>query len=443
MKMHKRLIGVLVTSLVVLGLVFGSAGTAFAATSQVDEEPTENGFALLGALASKAAIAEQPLLETWMVNEQAFIVTSAPVEPPAEGEADIADPTVCTDMVGEVIACADVAVGDVISVSGEKVPATATTPETWYAATIAVVSEAVEGQDFYTYPGELKAINEADVLVDALTFTTDDMTLMPDFIAVGDTVLVTYTILEGGAFYATSIEVLEQAAPYTHTGIIEGIVDNGDGTFTWTVGGVPFLVNGETALPPYYGLGDEVTVTFMVVGDDNVALSVEVVSTFIPPKTETERCLNRLKDHPAIVKLAAEVGEPDHTKLMEFFCMGFGVGEIKLAYRYAEGSAYSPEMLLALRSSGMGWGDIKKLAAGMPADDDDDDDMDDDQNDKHGKPENPGKPETPGKPENPGNSGNPGKPENPGYSNNDDDTEGPGNSDHAKDNPGKAKGKNK
>ena len=126
-------------------------------------------------------------------------------------------------------------------------------------------------------------------------------------------------------------------------------------------------------LPPYFGVHDIVEVTFSFVDGEMVASAVRVVETYVPDKVESARCENRLKDHPAVVKLAKELTE-DPAVIMEYFCKGFGVGEIKLAYKYATGD-YTPGMLLALRAQGMSWGEIKHLMAGQSTDDDDDDDM--------------------------------------------------------------------
>ncbi len=56
--------------------------------------------------------------------------------------------------------------------------------------------------------------------------------------------------------------------------------------------------------------------------------------------------------------------------LVEYFCKGFGVGEIRLAFKYAAGSKYTAQMLLALRAQGAGWGELKKLAQANPKTDD-------------------------------------------------------------------------
>lgn len=156
-------------------------------------------------------------------------------------------------------------------------------------------------------------------------------------------------------YYATSIQAVPDTTVFTVTGTLTAI--NGD---LWTVGTNTFLVKNIT-LPPYFGPKDTVMVTYQVVNGVYVATAVTVVQTFVGNKVESNRCDNRLKDQPAVTKLAKALIE-DPKKLANYFCLGFGVGEIKLAYKLA-GNGYTPAMLLAIRANGMGWGQIKHLVA--------------------------------------------------------------------------------
>jgi len=166
MKTNNKWLVVLTTGLVVLGLLLISLNTAQAAFIQGDENPENTGFTLLGELASKAPVAGQSLLETLIVNGQALIVTTVPTAPPAESTAYIMDPTVCFNPAAEVMACADVSVNDLISVSGDIVHASGSMPATWYASTIQVVVEATESShegeatSKYTRPINLQSQSE-------------------------------------------------------------------------------------------------------------------------------------------------------------------------------------------------------------------------------------------------------------------------------------------
>jgi hypothetical protein len=379
MKANMKWLGFLVISLVVFGLKLGGTGTALAAFQQGDTEPGVSEFSLLGVLASKTPVAEQPLLETWTVDGQDFLVTTAPAEPPAEGAADISAPTVCSNPVGEVIACAEIEVNELISVSGEKVHTSGSMVETLYAATIQVQSDPAEGGESYTYTGVLMSMDSHSAVIGEFTFVGDEATIRPDFFGLGDTIFVAYSILENGVYYATSAEILEQAAPYSYTGNLEGIVDNGDGTFTWNIGGKSFIANSETSLPESHDPGDEVKVSFLVQAGVNLALSIELVAAHVPPITEppiseTELCVSGFENHPEILKRAEEMGITNPAALLDYFCNGVSLDDIKHAILLAAGSEFAPEDLLAMLTSGMSWEEIEAQVKGSSGEGGDGDD---------------------------------------------------------------------
>lgn len=368
MKSKMKWLALLTISLVILGLILGSTGTALAAKLQGDEDPAPSQFSLLGGLESKSPVADQPLLETWMVDGQVFFVRSAPSIPPAEGVADDAEPTVCSNPAGEVIACADVLLNDVISVSGDLVHASGAQPEAWYARSVQVVSFVDEGEELFSYTGVLTPIDSHSAWIGEYIFVGDEATIRPDFFAPGDTVLVTFMVLEDGTFYATSAEIVVQAAPYTYQGTLESMADHGDGSFTWLVGGKSFLVTAETSLPAEYATGDEVKVSFLVQAGSNLALSIELVTAHtpsIPPSIPVaELCEHGLEDYPELLKRAEEMGIADPAALLEYFCSGVSADEILKAIQLAAGSAYAPQELLAMFTGGMSWEEIEQLVAG-------------------------------------------------------------------------------
>ena len=296
------------------------------------------------------------------------------------------------------------------------------TVDTVSGENLALMFKILESTATHTYTGTLISDGTPTWTVGIHDFNVETASL-PPFHKLGDEVEVTFGV-QTGVNVATSVVVLNsgEGNSYTYEGELTDFTDS-----SWTVGDYTFLLDG-VSLPPYFGKGDVVMVTFKIVNGEMVAIGIEVTETYVAPKVESARCENRLKDHPAILKLAANVGESDPAVILALFCKGFGLGEIKLAYKHAQGSEYSPAMLLALRSSGLGWGEVKKIAAGKPYVDDGDD-TDEPKFETKVKPEKPekaGKPETNNKPEKPG------KPEKPDKQDKDNKT-----------NNGKAKGKNK
>ena len=329
----------------------------------------------------------------------------------------ITDTTVCLDpsdlyTLGVSFTCANIdkATEPLLQVSGVEAA-----DGTLDALSIIVVALSDIGTNVYT--GILDSITPGVWIVDGIGFDVSgiDEAAMPEFVTVGDEVQVTFTV-STGVNVATAVEVVAHNGEYTYTGKLTGFTET-----TWTVGDYTFTLGPDVQLPPYFGEGDMVEVTFVFNGEEMVATSVNVTETYVASKVESARCDNRLKDHPAILKLAASVGESDPGVILKLFCDGFGIGEIKLAYKYAQGSEYTPAMLLALRSEGRGWGEVKKIAASKPYVDDSTEGSE-----TKVKTEKPGKPETTGKPEKPDKPDKPAKPEKDDKSNN-----------------GKAKGKNK
>ncbi len=64
-------------------------------------------------------------------------------------------------------------------------------------------------------------------------------------------------------------------------------------------------------------------------------------------------------NHPKGDKLAQEFGV-DYTEIIDWFCKGYGFGEISHAYDISNLKGVPVEEVFALRASGMGWGKIKQ-----------------------------------------------------------------------------------
>jgi hypothetical protein len=63
--------------------------------------------------------------------------------------------------------------------------------------------------------------------------------------------------------------------------------------------------------------------------------------------------------HPTGAKLAERYGVDYADDIMHWFCQGFGFGEIDLAYTISLATEASVEDLFALKTGGMGWGEIQ------------------------------------------------------------------------------------
>jgi len=115
------------------------------------------------------------------------------------------------------------------------------------------------------------------------------------------------------------------------------------------------------------------------------------------PLPGRNECPNVL-ENPALKKLAETLGVPVED-VAAWFCKGYGIGEIALAYEISKAAEVPVEDVFALRDSGMGWGEIFKHynLVNVP-----------------GKPERPERPVIPGKPERPARPTLPAIPGRPG-----------------------------
>ncbi|HSV85873.1 MAG TPA: hypothetical protein VLH85_04820 [Levilinea sp.] len=76
-------------------------------------------------------------------------------------------------------------------------------------------------------------------------------------------------------------------------------------------------------------------------------------------------CQNEEMRHPTAARFA-ELYEVSYTQIMEWFCEGFGFGQIKHALNTARHTEGDPQTYLDARSAGQGWGEIWK-ETGKPA----------------------------------------------------------------------------
>ena len=77
------------------------------------------------------------------------------------------------------------------------------------------------------------------------------------------------------------------------------------------------------------------------------------------PKQSPYCTSETVKQHPSGVSLAQEYGV-DYNEIMGWYCMGFGFGEVKLAYSMGAQYGVEPALLFSRRIGGEGWGAIKQ-----------------------------------------------------------------------------------
>ena len=68
------------------------------------------------------------------------------------------------------------------------------------------------------------------------------------------------------------------------------------------------------------------------------------------------------RQHPEGLRLAQRWGV-SYIEIMGWFCKGFGFGEIDLAYGLAQQYNKPVSEIFAMKSGGMGWGNIRKQLA--------------------------------------------------------------------------------
>lgn len=71
------------------------------------------------------------------------------------------------------------------------------------------------------------------------------------------------------------------------------------------------------------------------------------------------------KNHPKGDKLVTKITDTysmtvTYDEVMDWFCLGYGFGEIDMAYRLSVLSGVSVDEIFQMREDGMGWGQIKQ-----------------------------------------------------------------------------------
>jgi hypothetical protein len=387
-KLHKKIsISLLVISMLLVSSIGALAAESFTLVGELDISGTAPDFIyqvgtqvfVFDPLAVCTDAAGLPMLCTALVDEAlvevvgtfegtVYTATAVAVLTVVEGEVTAMDPDPLT-LDGTLVLNTEgvtlpefYTIGDTLEVT-YKVVVTPTETEN-VAVAVEFVSSGLNS--VYIYPGDIVSIGAAEWVVGAHTFIVDSATTLPEFYAVNDSVLVTFTMTAEG-FLASDITLVASHpdSRYEFGGELIAFTDD-----IWTVfnegkGKTHDFVMTEVDLPIYFNIGDMVDLTFrMVQVDGNWIFMVTdlTLTTTVDPKVESNRCLN-VREHPGVRKISEDESVP-YTEVWNLFCKGFGLGEIKLAFRYSKGSEYTPEMLLDLRAMGYSWGELKKMAQG-------------------------------------------------------------------------------
>ena len=274
----------------------------------------------------------------------------------------------------------------------------------------------------FTLQGPVTSIQSEQWIVDNIAFHVTDQTDILGTYKVGDAVLVEGRILAPGNWMADSISPVPDAGQkVTFTGVIQEMPGVPG---TWQIGGITVEVNDQTKLGDDLKVGTPVEVTAVVLPDGSKMLATDIepleeqekptaTATFtatptetvtpsstptltvtvtgtinptvtgtpatatptpsqtptstVVPKNDSSRCDNRTQQQPEALRLAQRFNV-SYDEIMGWFCKGFGFGEIDLAYDLSHSSGMPVSQIFALRSSGLGWGQIKQQlsATGAP-----------------------------------------------------------------------------
>lgn len=161
---------------------------------------------------------------------------------------------------------------------------------------------------------------------------------------------VSFVVQADGSWLAKEIKLLEKERPEPTATPTPSITPTP--TFTPTPAGTltPTPTSTATVTPSPTFTGTPATAT---------PTPSMTVTTTVMPKNENSRCDNRTNMQPEGLRLAARY-QVTYDEIMAWFCKGFGFGEIDLAYGLSQTSNIPVAEIFSMRTSGMGWGNIKK-----------------------------------------------------------------------------------
>jgi hypothetical protein len=301
-----------------------ASGQATAVLPGKDPEKPGYQFTLQGSITSIQG-------EQWIVDNISFKVTSQ------------------TDILGTYKA------GDSVLVKGRILAL-----ENWVADSINPAPDA--GQKV-TFTGVIQDMPGVPGIwqIGGMAVGVNDQTKLGDALKVGAPVEVAAVVLpDGSKMLATDIEPLEEkekptATPTkTQTFTVTGTVSTATSTVTPT----------ETVTP-----SSTPTSTVTVTGTINPTATgtpatltptpSQTPTATVSPKNDSSRCDNRTTQQPEALRLSQRYNVT-YDEIIGWFCKGFGFGEIDLAYGLSQSSGVPVSNIFSMRSSGLGWGQIKK-----------------------------------------------------------------------------------
>ena len=305
-------------------------------------------------------------------------------------------------VTAETVVAGDPQVGDLILAQGRML-----TADDWVADHIALAEETAAE---FQFTGVVQAMDAEAWEINGVTVLVNEVTEVDGDLALGDTALVIYTVLEGGRWLALNIEKLESAEEGEVPGTPSADCTGSDPQPTaqklaqqygvtyeeimgWFCQGYGF---GEIGLA--YGLSQEsgwavadifalrqqnlgwgeikrrvrqtptatlpvatLPVATLPVATLPVTVTLTATPAITPTLSATQTALCTGADpQPKGQDLAAQYGV-SYEEIMGWFCQGFGFGEIDLAYSLSVQSGKPVAEIFALKQGGMGWGEIKKL----------------------------------------------------------------------------------
>jgi hypothetical protein len=193
------------------------------------------------------------------------------------------------------------------------------------------------------------------------TVQVNAATELSENLKVNDPVEVSFTILADGSWLAKEIQALEDeheeltATPRTRT---PGASKTPSVTPSKTVTATPTATATFTATPTITVTGTQNTPTPTVTGTLATPTMTVTPTATVIPKNDSARCDNRTQQQPEALRLAQRY-HVTYDEIMLWFCKGFGFGEIDLAYGLSLSSGVPVSDIFTMRSSGLGWGQIK------------------------------------------------------------------------------------
>lgn len=141
-------------------------------------------------------------------------------------------------------------------------------------------------------------------------------------------------------------------AEFQLTGIVQSIAAK-----SWNIDGITILVDQGTSAAEGIKAGDTVLVVYSS-PDENHPLASKIVRLDDASQNTPAVCTG-VDPQPKGQVLAEKYGLP-YADIMDWFCQGFGFGEIDLAYGLSHDTTTPVTDIFALRQQGLGWGEIER-----------------------------------------------------------------------------------